>query len=619
MGKVSIIAAVAFSFIGYILLQNMQQASLETDVKQSDYHSSQIARELAMKGRKLLLAQWIDAGGGIINPIANISENGGTISMDPSAFSLAGGILDFKIRGTYNGAVHDIRSRFEFVNFDANPLQIRAADVEIAIEPTAVLDINHISLDDRALNDLESIIVDELNLGSSLSDFNLGSEIIMEEIKSELEDSGNLLPDSVQLMQQADRDAYDQQNGMFFPEQVQQAINAHLTKNPGTEVSINHGHQMPDIFPAPNSQSGESVLRIEDNLTIPAFTNVNGVGILIIEGNLIVQDDAVFNWEGLIMVVPPASNLNPKIHFIGETNISGSIVALQEAIPTSGHMDVTTFRDTSGLWLSPYGVDMKQGNWPWWLFHTHDYTKKVGTSAVFYAPTQPERIHESRLFFDETIQSLAPDDSVFFEYYNPGFHGRGLLTLDLVGFDESIYPVAPGFDPNFMSAGDAYRSSTFEISDLERLQLDITRLSSLRKMWDNTEEPFPDCTTWGGTNGAICVGETAYRQHALTLRMYVLRSGVPKRIYETSFYWHRQEQEEEDFEQEMDDYVDTINSSDFGLSMIFGDSTSFVYNPAVNQALSNFTGSTAAGMHNLGTWHQHWDADDPNNPLYQSP
>lgn len=615
MGKVSIIAAIAFSFIGYILLQNMQQASLDTDLKLTDYHSGQIARELAIKGRKLLLAQWIDANGGVINPIPNISENGGTISMDPSAFSLAGGILDFKVRGTYNGAVHDIRSRFEFVHFDANPLQIRAADIDISIDPSAVLDINHISLDDKALNDLESILVDELELGSSLADFNLSSADVVSDIQDALDNSNNILPDSVQLMQQADRLAYDQQNGMFFPEQVQQAINAHLTINPGVEEVKNHGHQMPSQF----GQDGYDVLRIKDNLTIPPFTEINGEGILIVEGNLVVQDDAIFNWDGLILVAPPVSNLNPNIHFIGETNISGSIVALQEAIPTSGHMDVTTFRDTSGVWNSSYGVDMKQGSWPWWLFHTHDYTKKVGNTAVFYAPTAAERIHETRLFFDETFQNLAASDSIFFEYYNPGFHGRGLLTLDLVGSNESVYPVAPGFHPDFQSAGDVNRSRIFQKSDLERLQLDITRLSSLRKMWDDTENPFDDCTTWGGTNGAICVGETHYRQHALTLRMYKLNNGTPVRIYETSFYWHRQEQEEQDFEDEMNDYVNTINSSDFGLSMIFGDSTSFAYNPAINQQLSNFTGGTAAGMHNLGSWHKHWEADDPDNPLYQSP
>ncbi len=190
MGKLSIIAAIAFSFFGYIMLQTMQQSSRDTEVKQSDYLSSQVARELAIKGRKLVLATWLNSSGGSVNPI-NIDENGGNIQMTGSDYSINGDILDFKVRGVYNGAVHDIRSRFQYVNFGANPLQIKAADIQMAIDPNAILEnINLITLDDQAINELETVLIDELALGNSLSDFGLGFDVMQNQINQELLDSG---------------------------------------------------------------------------------------------------------------------------------------------------------------------------------------------------------------------------------------------------------------------------------------------------------------------------------------------------------------------------------------------------------------------------------------------
>ncbi len=610
MGKVSIVAAIAFSFIGYILLENMQQASRETDVRQGDYLSSQVARELAIKGRKLILANWIESGGTSFALPDTIYESGGNISFNPAEFSIVGDVIDFKVRGVYNGAVHDIRSRFQFATFGANPLQIKAAELDLSIDPGADLGIDAITLDDHALNELHGVLVEDLILGSSLGDFGLGFEMLQNEINQELEDAGYANLINLTLMEEADRNLYDGQNGMFFPDQVLQSINDHVIEHPSSQTIIADGGSMPSDF----GLTGPSVLRVEGDLSVPAYSDVSGTGILVVEGNLIVEDNAIFNWDGLIVVSPPSDNLNPQINFIGETNLNGSLVLLQETIPNSGHMDVTTFRDYSGAWSSPFGVGKYQSFWPWWLFHTHDFSSIEGNSVVFYAPTAAERIHEDRLHLDETLQSLDANEEVFLELYNSGSHGRGILTLDIAGQPEKAHPVAAGFDPSLASVGDAYRSQNFKASELERLRIDVTRLSSLRKMWDNTETPFPDCNIWGGVMGPICVAETHYRQNALTLRLYKDNAGAPKRIYETTLYWHRREDEEEQFESEMDAYVDSLNSDNFGVDLTFGDSTSFHMDDTVLQVLSGFGGGATMGLHNLGTWHRHWQSDDPNNP-----
>ena len=612
MGKVSIVAAIAFSFIGYILLENMQQASRETDVRQGDYLSSQVARELAIKGRKLILANWIESGGTSFALPDTIYESGGNISFNPADFSIVGDVIDFKVRGVYNGAVHDIRSRFQFATFGANPLQIKAAEVDLTIDPGADLGITQITLDDQALNELETVLVDELALGSSLGDFGLGFGMLQNEINQELTDAGYASTIGLTLMQEADRLLYDAQSGMFFPDQVLQSIENYVASHPSSQTTIQSGSSFPSDF----GLSGANILRIEDNVSIPAFSEISGTGILIVEGNMIVEDNAIFNWDGLILVSPPSSNLNPQVNFVGETNINGSLVLLQETIPNSGHMDVTAFRDYSGAWSSPHGVDKHQPHWPWWLFHTHDYTSKEGNSVVFYAPTSTDRIHEDRIHLHETLQGLDENDHVYLELYNSGNHGRGILTYGLKGKAYTSYPVAAGFEPSEAEPGNSYRTKNFKVKDLEWLQLDVTRLSSLKKMWDNTETPYPNCNLWGGVNGAICVGETHNRQDALTLRMYKTGGGPPIRIYETALYWHRQEVEEEQFEDEMQAFVDSLNSGNFGVDLTFGDSTTFQIDDTVLQSLSGFGGGATMGLHNLGTWHRHWQADDPNNPYH---
>lgn len=618
MGKVSIIAAILFSLVGFILLSNMQQTSRETDIKQTDYLSSQLSRELATKGRQLILAGWMNNGGNenFVPQETSFSQDGGTISI--TDLSVAGPVIDFKSRGTYNGDVHEIRSRFQYNNFSTDIMQFKVADMHMSIHPGAqLINFNSIAIDDQALLDLENTIVDDLGLAPSLGSLGLGADTMIANIQHELDSCSNC-DIGVNLINENDRNTLDDGGeGIYFPDQVQQAVEKYLHDNPGTELTVSTG----SLFPAAFGGSGHSVLRIQDDVTITAGNQIAGDGILIVEGNLVVEDNATFNWNGVILVIPPSDNLNPQIDFTGPTSINGMIIAIQETIPNSGHMDVTTFRDMSGVWSSPYGAELYQSFWPWWLFHTHDYTAEEGNSIVFYDQQPPQRIHEDHIYLHDTFQSMAPNDSIFFEFFNRSNHGRAIMTVDLTGSPEVNFSVAAGFDSTIVNPGDNNRSAFFRINQLQRIQVDVTRLSALKKMWDDSENPFPDCTTWGGTNGAICVGETHYRQNALTLRMYKQKNGIATRVYETAMYWHRQEVEEDEFEDEMQDYVDQLTSSDYGLDFTLGDSTIISITDDVISSISPL-GEIRQGFRNLtnlGTWHQHWESNDPDNPLYQTP
>ena len=144
MGKVSIIAAILVSVVGFTLLGNMQSVSRETNERHAEYLTGQVARELALTGRKLVLASWINAAGASFAPFDTIHHDGGLITIDQNKFSVVDGIIDFTVRAVYDGDVHDVRSRYRYNTFAANPLQIKAGDIDfdIALEGTGELNLD---------------------------------------------------------------------------------------------------------------------------------------------------------------------------------------------------------------------------------------------------------------------------------------------------------------------------------------------------------------------------------------------------------------------------------------------------------------------------------------------
>lgn len=622
MGKGALIAAAGISFVAILFLSNIQLISRDTNIKQTNYQAGQIARDLAVKGRKLVLSDWIQQSGGgagygkpFTTPIA---EDGGTFEIrDP--FSKNGSVIDFTVRGVYEGSVHEIRSQFQWNGFGVNPFQVKAVAIDLDIDNNAQLNFGSMAVDDQGINELEDILTTGLGLGSLWGGLGLGIDGLENEILSELSSSGNSSI-GVDIIDQADRDQMDLQNGMFFPDQVVQKIDKFIYDHPSEAISYQSSASLPTLF----GDSGPLVLRFEGDLTLT--DSLSGQGVLIVEGDFIVPDNIPFEWQGLVIVKPPDGTLNPVIDFEGPTSINGSLIAIHESIPNSGHMDVTAFRDYSGAWSSSHGVDKYQTgsngqpNWPWWLFHTHDYSSQEGNLVVFQAPNAVGRIHEDHHFFYETLQSLNPNDEIFFELFNHHNHGRGILTIGLDGNPDISFPIAAGFDPSIAGMVDQYRTANIKAKDLDFLQIGITRLSSLKKMWDDSEHPFPGCVNMSGTNGAVCVSEDHNRHGSLTLRMYQDNGGAPIRIYETSLYWHRQEVEEDDFNDEMDDLVDVLGSDDYGFDINLGDSTIIT---ADNDALAFIAGGNLGGSGitatNLGTWHRHWEANDPDNPLYVTP
>lgn len=599
MGKAAVLGALAVTLTVMSLVYTTQLTSRETQIVQSRAVSNDVARDLAEEGRKLVLSSWVESQGAMnAAPFQSTSKNGGTITV--TDFTTSADIIDVTIRGEYQDAIHDIRSRYQWNGYGLNPFQIKAAAINLDIAPGTDLDFDKITLDDQALQDLNDVLISDLGLAASLSDLGLGFDKISEIVSDELSTSGNS-DIALQLIDAAQRTALNEENGMYFPDQVEQVIMSYIASNPSNLTTVS---SLPSSF---GDGSGEGVLKVTDDMVVVG--NFTGSGILIVEGDIQVPATSTFNWDGIILVKPPATDMNPQIDMSGVVNINGGIIALHEAMPNSGHMDVTTFRDMSGNWSSSSGADKKIYYWPWCMYHKHDFTSAYGNSITYWASSSSDRVHESQIHFNDTLKKLSGSDTVFLEIYNPSAHGRGTMSLDLAGSLLSAYPVSAGFDPLHAAPGNVYRTQTFAVNELEYLHIDINRLSSLKKMWDSSSN-YPGCST---NSGPLCVGYDYNRMGSLTLRLYTVSSGTEKKVYEASMYWHRRTDEEAAFNTKMAALVASIQDPSYGLDINLGNNTTIKADNAVLNMLSKMSGGSVGYSH-LGSWQKHWDPLDPNNP-----
>lgn len=612
MGKGALIAAVAVVFSTLLMLFNSQLQANQTGNRENNSRSTQMARELALVGRKLVLTDWVSHDGSSGNaPFSDtLKRGGGKIWIDMSSWSNSDDTLDFRILASYDSVVHEIRSRYAWNGFALNPMQLKVGALDPDISNLANLDFTGIALDDQSLQDLSSVLVDELGLISDLSDYGLGLTETHDALQAELADNGFAdLANNITLFTEAERLAYEGQDGIFFPDQISQAVDAFALEYPAQHQVINDVGDLGSTFGINDSFS---MLTIEGNTTLAG--DLEGQGVLVIEGDFVVPEGVTFSWEGVILVKPPQSSMSPVIDLSGHVNIRGALVALHDGLPNTGHMDVSVMRDVTGIWPTPFGTDIEDQEV---LRHTHDFTSSFGNRVVFISNDAGDPAHESQAKMNETIGLFLPADSIFFEIYNHTQNGAGLIVLDRTSDSLYVQPAGVGFDDAIADPGNKYRTINFDPSEIEHLDIAITRLSGLQKMWD-TGSAYPDCMhPTNPQDGPRCVWSGYNRYHALTIRMYATALGVDRLAYEASLYWHRRQDEEEEFEEEMEDLAEELQDPNYGLDLIIGDNTSIFGDVSSVLGLPAFSGIGASiGVENLGTWHRQWAANDPANPLH---
>lgn len=612
MGKGALVIAIAVVFSTLLAVFNMQGQANETDARENKKRSLEVARDLAMTGRKLVLTHWVDSEGSssIAQPFTDtLIRDGGKIWIEDFSFPTAN-VLEFRAYGAYDSTVHEIRSRFSWQGFALNPVQFKVGALQPSISQLSVLDLESIALDDQSLQDLEDVFVNDLAQITDLSEWGLGLTETSNALENALINGGKgALASQLQSFTQAERDAFDGQAGLFYPDQISEAVEVYALSNPSEHQVASSAGDLSATFGLDGSKS---MLTVEGDLTLSS--DFSGKGILVVEGDLIVPPGVTFNWDGVILVKPPQTSLNPAINLGGDVTIEGAIVALHEGMPNTGHMDVSVYRDMSGIWSSAFGQDFHHSEI---LQHTHDFTSKKGNRVVFHSDDVSEPDHEGNTYFNETMGLIA--DSIFFEIVNHHNHGRGVIMIDRTTDLPVLQTAGGGFDPSIAEPGNEYRSIAMPIGELEHFDISITRLSSLKKMWDTGEDYDPCYHPIGKTSGPDCVWADFNRYGSLGLRAYKRNRalGPDRMVYEASLYWHRRTDEEEEFEDEMEGLANDLQSSDYGLDLVIGDNTIIRGDKSALLNLGAFSGLAANfGVTNLGTWHRQWEASDANNPLY---
>ena len=606
MGKGALLSVIAVAFSTLLLLYNAQLSSNETGVRENENRARIVARDLALEGRKLLLAGWVSTNGsGVAPAFTAMSQGGGQI--DVVNFSPLGDTLDFTVRANYQQTVHEIRSRFVWNDFALNAMQFKVNKINPSIDPMAQLIFNSIGLDNQSLSELETVLFTDLGLPGDLSTYNLGMTQQLAEMQTAIDANGFDI-DVVEI-DQAQREAYDDLSGAFYPDQISEAVDLFALTYPGAHSVVPNLSSLGASF---GMTSGNAMLTVEGDLTVN--TDFQGKGILVVEGDLIVPAGVTFQWDGIILVKPPSGDTNPVIDLSGFVEIEGNLVALQDGLPNTGHMDISVMRDESGVWSDPYGAEkIKHG---WVREHTHDYTSKEGNYVVWHAndPAYPD--HDGYTWFDNTLSHLSADDSIFVEVYNNHNHGRGLVRFKLAGQDESVHAISDGFAPQYAVSGNTLRTQVFRVGDLEIFDTGITRLSSLRKLWDKEDTDYAGCNHANKESGPPCVWSNFDRMGSLTYRLYQSTFGMEVKLYEVSLYWHRQTgDEEEEFEQEMEDFVSHLGDINYGLNLTIGPDAIIREDPSTVYSLVALSGFGSFGLNHIGTWTRSWDPGDAGNPV----
>ena len=602
MGKGALIAAAFVLATTMTMLFSAQLQSRETDELEYKRQANQVARELAMEGRKAVLASWIQSqamGALPVQPFNLINRDGGRIFI--KNFIPSGNTIDFTIQADYDSTVHEVRSRFAWQSFAVNPMQLNTWRIIPTISPMAALNIPTLGLDKNSVEELDSILVGDLGLITSLSDVSIGWEGVggvKSTLEAELVTSGNSSLTPVDVIDATNRSTYESMDGIFFPDQVNQVVTEFAIAHPSEHLTVSDLSGLSGEF---GISDGYQMLTVSENLTLS--NNFTGKGILVVEGDLVVPTGVDFSWDGIILIKPPVTSMSPRVDFSGNVQIEGMFVTLQEVINT-GHMDLSVMRDMSGSWPYASGTSTNV------LKHTHDYTSHQGNYVVFHSDQAGAPNHESYTRFNETLGLLSAGDEIILELVNHTNHGYGIMQIDRVGESPVFQSVPAGFDSTLSAPGNVYRTAPFPPADLEHLDIAITRLSSLRKMWDNGSN-YPGCSH---NEGPLCVWYSTNRYSALTLRMYSYALGTETMVYEASLYWHRREDEEEEFNEDMTDLTTALQDPTNGLNLNVGANTSITADLSSILSLGPFNGIEFGADH-LGTWHRQWAPDDAGNPL----
>ena len=634
MGNSALLVVFASILSGLMIFLNIQKINRESNVVQSQLQEEVLARELAHNGLSLALARIY---GDKAEPVdEEIAFGGGTIRF--STVSRTGNQIGFKVLGQYGDAQYMISTEYNYaIGFRClicadGPFAIETDeetringgneyDSEDGFEP---INISTEELDRLAgqpgLENLYSVEEMEQNLNDQLLNAYEGLTGDVESVNVLEEESLNdILPDldpsqnipwllEFYFTTLDKMDLSGSTGDAFFP-----------APPPGAEgFAAEFGSLNPEselfgenyLF---GTDGANSIVRIDGDMAIRNQSSVTGKGILIVEGDLIVDPGATLNWDGIVFLRPEKSHSVSK--FDGTVTINGSLLAYQEVLPPGSHMDVTTNRDLTGRWDTDQGRDTNQPGIPIagpWFVHQHKWDQpwlaRPAISAsreVFFRTSGSGSEHEGSLRYNETFNTLASFgvDKVFLEFVNPQQSGMGVysLTLNENGTLKTYQnSIIAGFNGQ-------NRSVSFRPSDLKDFGIMIRSVRFLQLLRD----PDPENS---GLDGAHRVARDITRRGSFYIAVRDADESTGNRLLmTTAVYQHIREDESEEYEEELEKLRDDILEGNFGLKIEMGPGTTLNYNEVLASDALQRTEFPAYS--HKRTWTQRCNSGDVNCDL----
>lgn len=553
MGKLTLLFVFAAILGGMMLSRSARTMEGQTAGRIGQRQSGDLAREIAQSGQNLLAAQMVGANGFVAPGAGTVAYGGGAYS---ATFTPTQTVEDDVVRarltvtGTHGGASHVIESEYEFDPMDLPAplwLDVPYATIRVLGTPTLV----------RLVGAQDAPVLLDARQHAAL-----GLQPYLPIASLDAQFDARLGPASAWLDYSSSDSHWQRVLEDVNVSDAEQLYQAALTAMDASDTMMPGG-----TTSTPQTVGGPArITRVVGPLTVQS--TFSGQGVLIVEGALVVAPDGSLSWDGLV-IVRAESDIVP-VEFHGPARISGALVVRQEPAAPLGHLDVTVFRNASGL-SSPQGAHQaapwsaSPGPYPW-TQHSHrfDLEHAEGRHVYFLEDGGPGR-HEAETQFAAAI-AAAGSDEVYLEFENEAAHGFGRYTLDVDGLGSVSGRVRSGFPSGVRATSDAFRTRRFDADDLQTLTLDLRTLSALRRRFD-TEG---GCASW-----PFCIGDDWNRGGALRLR---LRRASGSLLYEAVFYWHMRQDEVATHDAELAAFRDAIAAgAGFGTHLVLGDALRLTY------------------------------------------
>jgi hypothetical protein len=623
MGNSALIIVAATVLSGILIFANAQRISTESNLAQTQQQEDILARDLALTGHNLALAEMLSSTGGLSGSLSYGSTpmpySGGSFVVDGYTIG-ANNLVDLRVVGIYGDAQHLIHSRYR-MRQDLPAWYIDTANLTISVNDSARInggpDNKELWLGTSELERLNGIpelnglidlghMTDEINDALQNADDGLPGNITEVTVKDDMESINETLPD----IDAASNDSWLQEfyyttldamtldgstPDAFFPGSMQFG-----PSDPGEEIE-GEGGVNPYAFNFGTS-ANTAIVRIKGNATIRAGAELTGYGILIVEGNLVVEPGAVLDWDGFVYLRPTDSYSQTRLE--GLVDIRGSLLAYQEAVPPGSHMDVTTHRDLSGVWLLPRGVEANQAGIPIpgpWFVHQHKWDSPwnsrppISTDRVvtFLRNGATLATHERSLRFAETLEDIesAGIQEIYLKFDNRSNNGMGTILLEYNDPTSGVLRTHSGSIASGFNGSGSLVSPTFRPADLRTLEMQFRSLRMLQFMRD----PDPEGSL---EDGAHRVSNDHGRKGSFHLEVY--DAATNRLLLTTSVYQHIRENEDQEYEDELDQLRQDVLDGRFGLNIVIGPGTSIVHDDQpVTNVMNRFNTPPLA---HVGTW-----------------